>query len=81
MIWFWAFLTVLAGAAGVKYLSRLHAGRSSGPLVDDDAVRRILEDGTLSTGDDDEPLDLEEAARAEEEFWAESWDEPEEYPR
>lgn len=81
MILFWAFLTVLAGAAGVKYLGRLHAGRRSAPVVDDDAVRRILEEGTLSLDEDDEPLDLEEAARAEEEFWAESWDEPEEYPR
>jgi hypothetical protein len=53
--------------------------------VDDDALRRIMEHGTLSTGrydeDDDEPLDPEKAARAEEEFWAESWDEPEEYSR
>lgn len=83
MLWFWGFLTVLAGAAGVKYLGRLHSARRSGgaPAVDDDAIRRILEEGTLSTGDDDEPLDLEAAARAEEEFWAESWDEPEEYPR
>ena len=26
-------------------------------------------------------LDMGEIARAEEDFWAESWDEPEEYPR
>jgi hypothetical protein len=54
--------------------------------VDDDALRRIMQHGTLSTGgrddeDDDEPLDPDKAARAEEEFWAESWDEPEEYSR
>jgi hypothetical protein len=29
----------------------------------------------------DEPLDMQAAARAEEEFWSESWDEPEEYSR
>lgn len=82
MTLFWTFLTVLAGAAGVRYLARLHAARASrGRVVDDDAVRRILEEGTLTTDEDDEPLDLEEAARAEEEFWAESWDEPDEYPR
>ncbi len=82
MNWFWILLTALAGAAGLRYLTRLRAASGRPFAVDDDAVRRILEDGTLETDDeDDEPLDLEEAARAEEEFWAESWDEPEEYPR
>jgi hypothetical protein len=48
--------------------------------VDDDALRRILETGSLP-GEDDDPLDMDAAARAEEEFWRESWDEPEEYSR
>lgn len=86
MTWLWIFLALLAGAAGLRYLARLRSATRPGapPRVDDDALRRILEHGTLSTGgegDDDEPLDLRRAARAEEEFWAESWDEPEEYPR
>lgn len=85
MSWFWIFLAVLAALAGLRYLRRLRSARSAlgPPRVDDDALRRILATGTLSTGgdDDDEPLDLEKAARAEEEFWEESWDEPDEYPR
>ena len=85
MTWFWIFLALLAGAAGLRYLASLRAASRPGapPRVDDDALRRILEHGTLSTGgeDDDEPLDLKKAARAEEEFWDESWDEPEEYSR
>lgn len=82
MFWFWTFLAVLAGLAGLRYLQRIRSARSSGsrPVVDDEALRRILEEGTLTT-EEDEPLDLKEAARAEEEFWAESWDEPEEHPR
>jgi hypothetical protein len=48
--------------------------------VDDDALRQLLETGSFEP-DEDEPLDLDAAARAEEEFWSESWDEPEEYKR
>ena len=82
MFWFWIFLALLAGLAGLRYLQRIRSARSSGapPVVDDEALRRILEEGSLTT-EEDEPLDLEEAARAEEEFWSQSWDEPEEYPR
>lgn len=85
MTWLWISMAALAGVAGLRYLARLRSVRPPGgsPRVDDEALRRILEEGTLSTGEeeDDEPLDLEAAARAEEEFWDESWDEPEEYPR
>jgi len=82
MNWLWILFGALTGAAGLRYLARLRGSRSPGgtPVVDDEALRRILEEGTLGT-DEDEPLDLDEAARAEEEFWAESWDEPEEYSR
>src|SRR5688500_4880774 len=81
MTWFPMVLAVIAGVAGVRYLIRLRADHSpeAPPTVDDDAIRQILERGTLSTGP--EALDLGEIARAEEDFWAESWDEPEEYPR
>ncbi len=47
------------------------------PHIDDDDVRRIVEDGVLMT-DDPAPLDLEQIRRKEEEFWGESWDEAEE---
>jgi hypothetical protein len=81
MSWIWIVFGALVGAAGVRYRARVRAARAAGapPALDDDAIRRIMEEGTLSVGEEDEPLDLEEAARAEEEFWDESWDEPEEY--
>lgn len=75
----WIFLAVLLLAYGLRraWVQR-HRGRR--PIVDDDAIERILAQGILVT-DDDEPLDEEEIARAEAEFWEESWDEPDEYSR
>jgi hypothetical protein len=80
MTWFQILLGVVAALAGIRYLVRLRAGRSAEPppTVDDDAVRQILETGTLRRG---EGLDMRAISRAEEDFWAEPWDEPEEYPR
>lgn len=79
MTWLWMALGALAAIAGLRYRARLRAGRGGGPpRVDDEAVRRIMEEGRLHSGDD-EPLDMREAARAEEEFWNQPWDEPEEY--
>lgn len=70
----------MAGVAGVRYLVRLRATGSAEPppVVDDAAIRQILEKGTLKGG---EALDMDAISRAEEEFWAQPWDEPEEYPR
>jgi hypothetical protein len=82
MTWIPMVLAAIAGVAGIRYLIRLRSTHSAEapPTIDDDAIRRILETGTLSSGP--EPLDMEEIDRAEEDFWAESsWDEPEEYPR
>ena len=47
------------------------------PRIDEDDIRRIEEEGSLLT-DDPEPLDLEQIGREEDEFWRETWDEPEE---
>jgi hypothetical protein len=47
------------------------------PVVDDGAVRRILETGTLA-GEGDEPLEESEIDEEERRFWSERWDEPEE---
>jgi hypothetical protein len=47
-------------------------------VVDDDAVRSILERGVLVT-EDDEPLDYDEIDEEERRFWSESWDEPDEW--
>lgn len=52
-------------------------GRAS-PRVDDRAVDEILRRGVLEVPDD-EPLDLDEIARAERDFWeSEGWDPAEE---
>ena len=82
MSWIWLVLAVLLLLAGVRNVSRIRSMRGTGgiPAVDDDGMRRILETGSF-TADEEEPLDLGEAARAEDEFWDESWDEPEEYGR
>jgi hypothetical protein len=81
-MWLWILLSVLACIAGLRHWRWGRAARSSSgaPRVDDEALRQILETGSLP-GDDDEPLDMDEVARAEEEFWGESWDEPEEFSR
>jgi hypothetical protein len=84
MSWIWILLAVLVAIAALRFRRRMAArhARASGPIVDDDAIRRILEDGAIDVDDeDDEPLDLDEIAREEAEFWDESWDEPEEYGR
>lgn len=83
MSWIWLVLAVLLLVAGIRALARLRSlhARTHAPDVDDDTVRRILETGSIETDDDEEPLDLDEAARAEDEFWNETWDEPEEFGR
>jgi len=48
------------------------------PSLDDAAVDRIIREGVIRV-EDPEPLDLEEIARAEEDFWdSEGWDPAEE---
>ena len=74
---FWAGLTALAFLAGLGLRTRLSnelVVRS--PVIDDDAIQRILETGELVI---DDPLDLDEIEEEEERFWSESWDEPEEW--
>lgn len=77
---FSAFLVGLAVASGIRFRARLkrRVGPVS-PVVDDDAVRRILSEGTLTT-DEDEPLDYDEIDEEERRFWSsDSWDEPDEW--
>lgn len=82
MGWFWIALSALAVLAGVRYLLRLRAARerAGAPPVDDAALREIMETGRLRTPDRGK-VDMRRAAEAEEEFWEEEWDEPEEYGR
>lgn len=74
---FWMGMTVLAVVAGVSLRVRLREGmQAPPPVVDDDAIRRILEEGVLEDGEDP-PLDPEEIDAEERRFWSENWDEPE----
>ncbi len=74
----WLFLGALA--AYVWITMRMKLKRSievPPPRIDQDDIRRIEEEGALTT-DDPEPLDLKRISREEDEFWRETWDEPEE---
>lgn len=81
MFWIWILLAVVVVLAGVRYRRRLGACRRPDEFtpVDDAAIRQILEQGRLGTRAPGDPLDMKAAAEAEEEFWEQSWDEPEEY--
>lgn len=80
-IWFPPLLLlVLVLAAAWRLRQRREQVRGGSFRIDDEAIEQILSHGSLSAPDD-EPLDEEEIARAEEEFWQQSWDEPEEYGR
>ena len=70
-------LGLLALAAGVAARWRIHrvTGREESPEVDDEAVRRIEEEGRLET-DEREPLDRDRIREEEDRFWSETWDEP-----
>lgn len=76
LLWF-----ALGGVVAYAWVSmRLRIRKTlevSPPRIEDDDVRRIVENGVLVT-DDPEPLDLKKIQREEEEFWGESWDEAEE---
>jgi len=68
-------LAVLVAVAGWRRRRRLRAQTRTG--VTDDIVRQIETLGRVDAEDVD-PLDLEGARAEEDEFWAQTWDEPEE---
>ncbi len=79
---FWSVLWFFLGAVfAYAWISTRRRIRKSievpPPRIDQDDIRRIEEEGSLLT-DDPEPLDLEQISREEDEFWRETWDEPEE---
>lgn len=88
---FWAGLAALVVAAGVSlHVKRKDALASSVPVVDDEAIDRILRTGELKVEEwdsetltliveDDEELDQDEIDDEEGQFWSESWDEPTEW--
>lgn len=75
----WGGLAVLAVVGGAVVRRKLGASlERAEQALDDDAIRRIVETGSL-TVDQDPPLDLEEIEEEEERFWSETWDEPEDW--
>ena len=74
----WFLLGVLVAYAWISTRRRIKKSLEvPPPRIDEDDIRRIEEEGSLLT-DDPEPLDLEQIGREEDEFWRETWDEPEE---
>lgn len=68
-------LAVIVAVVGWRLRSRLRRQTRSG--VTDEIVRRIETVGRVDA-EDVEPVDLELARAEEDEFWAQTWDEPEE---
>ena len=86
-VWLGIFFGALILVAGIgRYRQRRAVARQPALVVDEAAIRQIIERGSLST-DEEEPLDEVAIRRAEEEFWAQSekklwdqsWEEPERY--
>lgn len=71
MTWVFVAGALLVAGAGIAYRVRMAALRDG---LDEEAIRAIERHGRIQQ---DEPLDLDEAAEEEERFWDESWDEPE----
>jgi hypothetical protein len=73
----WTGLGALVVIGGLAVRRRIDASRERS-VLDDDAVRRIVDTGRLSV-DEDPPLDIDKIEEAEDRFWSESWDEPEDW--
>jgi len=76
-----AALLVLVAGVRARSSRRAAVSGTDSPRVTDDLIRRIERGepiGAHRSGDDDEALDLAEIADAEQEFWDETWDEPDE---
>ncbi len=73
-----AFLVGLMVASGIHLRVRIRRRLArTRPIVDDDAIRAIIERGVLTT-DDEDPLDYDEIDEEERRFWSERWDDPDE---
>lgn len=70
-------LAILVLAGGFYARRRIReAVQGRRPVVTDEVMRRILEEGAAGETED-EPLDEEAIREAEERFWDEEWEEPE----
>jgi hypothetical protein len=76
----WLLLGALVMVAWLLTRVRLrYLSSQPGPEVDDAAIRRIMDEGQLTT-DEDEPLDIDEIRSEEQAFWEEErWDEAEDF--
>jgi hypothetical protein len=75
----WAGAVVLLVAAGIGIRKRIRHETRSDFHLEDDHVRRIIEEGSLEDGRD-EPLDLDHIEEEERRFWVEEeWDEAEDW--
>ena len=68
-----AALAVLVAVAGWRVRHRLRRQTRGG--VTDEIVRQIEMQGRVDA-EDVEPVDIERARAEEDEFWAQSWDKP-----
>jgi len=85
MAMLWMILAALVLIAGYRYRQRLGSRRSTrSPAIDDADIQRIIQQGSLpdrqkQSDRQQQRSDRAAAAEAEEEFWSEYWDEPDEY--
>lgn len=75
------WISVLAVAVIIAgWLTRrtiLRTVRNEEPMITDELLRRVLEEGSVEHPGADEPLDEDRIRAEEDRFWSESWDDPE----
>ena len=74
-----AVVALIAGVAARARVARMLSDNE--PVVTDEVLRALLEDGEVEVTDVDEPLDEEEIRRAEDEFWSSEWEDVEPWSR
>ncbi len=68
-----AAVVLVGGLLSRRRVQRTVEGED--PVVTDELLRSLLQEGE----EDPEPLDEDEIRKAEDEFWDEPWDDPEEW--
>ena len=76
LFFFMAALVVVGGLLFRGRLRRRVDGRD--PMTDDPLLREILGQGGAQ-GPDEPPLDEDAIREAEDEFWSQEWDQPEDW--
>jgi hypothetical protein len=72
-----AVVVVVGGLLMRSRFQRSVEGRD--PMTDDPVLKEILARGDAPPLEEDEPLDEEAAREAEDRFWEEEWDRPEDW--